>query len=118
MYRIDSAGTGSWHVGEPPHSGSRAVAAQNGVDLSGQISRQVGPSELRDWDWVIAMDGSNHRNLARMGTRPGRLRMMLSFAGPETPADVPDPYYEGGFEGVFALVQQGCEGLFDFLESQ
>ncbi len=116
-YRIDSAGTGGWHVGEPPHPGSRAVAADNGVDLTGQVSRQVVREELGQWDWILAMDASNHRNLARMGCPPGRLRMLLSFAGVDAPIDVPDPYYEGGFPRVFSLVQDGCVGLLDFLES-
>ena len=116
-FRIDSAGTGSWHAGEPPHPKSREVAADNGVDLSGQVSRQVHAAELGQWDWVIAMDASNHRNLARMGCPPGRLRMLLSFAGPDAPADVPDPYYEGGFPKVYSLIHEGCVGLLDFLDS-
>jgi len=116
-YRIDSAGTGSWHLGEPPHWGSQNVAKENGIDLDGQLSRKVRSAELSEWDWVIAMDGSNHANLERLGAHADQLRMLLTFAGPDAPQSVPDPYYEGGFEGVFDLVKQGCEGLLDHLES-
>ena len=117
-YRIDSAGTGGWHVGEPPHPGSRAVALQRGVDLTGQVSRKVSPEELNQWDWIIAMDGSNRDNLLRMGADPDRVKMMLSFAGQEAPDDVPDPYYEGGFGRVYDLVYEGCSGLLEWLEQQ
>jgi len=115
-YRIDSAGTGGWHVGEPPHPGSRAVALERGVDLTGQVSRKVRPEELCQWDWIIAMDGSNRDNLLRMGAAPDRVKMLLSYAGADAPEDVPDPYYEGGFGRVYDLVQDGCVGLLRWLE--
>jgi protein-tyrosine phosphatase len=118
QYRIDSAGTGGWHVGEPPHPGSRAVALERGVDLTGQVSRKVRADELDQWDWIIAMDSSNRDNLLGMGADPKRVKMMLSFAGPDAPEDVPDPYYEGGFGRVYDLVHEGCAGLLEWLESK
>ena len=117
-FRIDSAGTGDWHLDEPPHRGSRAVASAHGIDLSGQISRQVRPGELGEWDWIIAMDSSNRSNLLRLGADPDRVKMLLFFAGEDAPTDVPDPYFEGGFERVYDLVHEGCEGLLEWLERQ
>ena len=89
-----------------------------GIDLSGQISRRVQQDELGRWDWIIAMDGSNQDNLLRMGADPDRVKMLLSYAGPDAPTDVPDPYYEGGFERVYELVHEGCSGLLEWLEAQ
>jgi protein-tyrosine phosphatase len=117
-FQIDSAGTGDWHLGEPPHAGSRAVARAHGIDMTGQVSRQVRPEELQDWDWIIAMDSSNQSNLLRMGADPARVRMLLEFAGEDAPSDVPDPYYEGGFERVYDLVHEGCSGLLEWLEGR
>jgi len=117
-YRIDSAGTGSYHQGEAPHAGSQAVALAHDVDISGQISRRVTSGDLADWDWIIAMDGSNQRDLLRLGADPARLKMLLGFAGSDAPSDVPDPYYEGGFERVYDLVAAGCEGLLTWLETR
>ena len=112
---VDSAGTSAWHVGEHPHAGSIAVAADHGLDIGAQRSRQVTAAELHSWDWIIAMDGSNHRALLHMGAPPQRTRLLLSFDPVSSVQDVPDPYYEGGFDRVFALVDDACGHLLDFL---
>ena len=116
-YKIESAGTGGWHVGESPHDGSIQIAAQHGIDITAQQSRQVREDELEDWDWIIAMDSSNLKNLSAMGAPPDRTRLLLSFIPPGYARDVPDPYYEGGFDRVFDLVNSGCEHLLEFIES-
>jgi protein-tyrosine phosphatase len=117
-YAIDSAGTGGWHVGEPPHDGSVQIAATHGIDISRQRSRQVREAELGEWDWIIAMDAANLKHLLAMGAPPDRTRLLLSFIPPGYARDVPDPYYEGGFDRVFDLVDSGCAHLLDFLEAR
>ena len=117
QYVIDSCGTGGWHVGQPPHDGSISIAQQHGVDITGQRSRQVRASELSEWDWIIAMDASNKKNLLRMGADPARTRLLLGFIPPGYNRDVPDPYYEGGFDRVYDLVEEGCRCLLDFIEN-
>ena len=112
---VDSAGTGGWHVGEAPHPGSLSIAANHGIDIGAQRSRQVTAGELQHWDWVIAMDSSNRKNLLRMGADPERTRLLLSFSPPGIDRDVPDPYYEGGFDRVYELIDAACENLLAFL---
>jgi protein-tyrosine phosphatase len=116
---IDSAGTGSWHSGDPPHPEGIAVAHSHGIDIRGQRSRQVQPRDLHSYDWIVAMDASNVRNLRRIGAeepsgfplRSGvRVVRLLEYVK-NAPLDVPDPYYEGGFESVFELIETGCRGL-------
>ena len=116
-YRVDSAGTGGWHVGESPHTGSLDIAQRHGIDISTQRSRKVTANELDQWDWIIAMDASNLKNLLSMGAPKDRTRLLLGFIPPGFDRDVPDPYYDGGFDRVFDLVQQGCEHLLEFLEN-
>ena len=115
---IDSAGTGGWHVGNPPHNGSIDIALTHGIDIREQRSRQVQAGELSDWDWIIAMDASNRSNLLRMGAPEERTRLLLGFIPPGHSRDVPDPYYEGGFDRVFDLVESGCAHLLEFLQKQ
>ena len=115
---IDSAGTGGWHVGNLPHEGSIDIALSRGIDIRQQRSRQVQVGELSDWDWIIAMDESNRSNLLRMGAPENRTRLLLSFIPPGYDRGVPDPYYEGGFDRVFDLVESGCTHLLDFLQKQ
>ena len=116
-YRIDSCGTGGWHVGESPHTGSISIAHAHGIDIRHQRSRQVQATELKQWDWIIAMDASNRNNLIQLGSDPERTRLLLSFVPPGTDRNVPDPYYEGGFDRVYNLVDEGCHHLLDFLET-
>ena len=106
-----------WGIFDPTQQLPRDPATID-VDLTGQVSRKVRAHELDQWDWIIAMDGSNRDNLLRMGADPQRVKMMLSFAGPDAPEDVPDPYYEGGFGRVYDLVYDGCAGLLEWLESK
>ncbi len=117
-FRIDSAGTGAWHVGEGPDPRSREVAARNGIDLDGQRARQVRPGDLAEFDYVVAMDRDNVRDLERLAN-PETARATLLLLRDHDPepgdGDVPDPYYGGprGFDTVFDMIRRSAEALLD-----
>lgn len=115
---IDSAGTGSWHVGEKAHSGTRRVLADHGINYVGR-ARRVRTDDLADESrYIIAMDSSNVRDLrATFGEHP-RLYRLLDFARQTNERDVPDPYYNGNFEAVYQLVADGCRGLLQTIRQQ
>jgi len=113
LIEVDSAGTSNWHVGGPPDSRSTAVAKTRGIDLSTQKSRQFSADDFNTFDYVIAMDSSNHQNLSTL-CPPGcedRLRLCLSFAPSVQLTDVPDPYFEDGFDEVFDMIEVAGRGL-------
>jgi len=118
----DSAGTGSWHIGKPPDARATEAAAGRGYDLSGFRARQASPRDFDDFDLVIAMDRSNHANLAAMAPagREDRLRMMMSFAPDLAIDEVPDPYYGGGdgFERVLDMLEAASGGLLDHIRAE
>lgn len=122
-YEVDSAGTGSWHVGEPPDRRMRQVAARRGFNYDGQ-ARQFRQSDFDRFDLIIAMDTDNRANLRRLArniTDEAKIRLMREFdpqGGPNAP--VPDPYYGGidGFENVYDIVERSCQGLLDALEEK
>ena len=121
-YRIDSAGTGAYHVGEGPDRRSVEVARRNGIPLDGR-ARQVEPEDLDGWDLVVAMDRSNLRELESMARRSGggaRLSLLRDFDPEPGDGEVPDPYYggPGGFDDVYAMVRRSCEALLDALEEE
>lgn len=115
---VDSAGTGSSHVGETAHPGTRRILAQQGIPYDGR-ARQIRPEDLRDENtYIIAMDESNLAGLKRRyGNRP-RMYRLLDFASRNGERDVPDPYYSGNFEYVFELINDGCRGLLATIREQ
>jgi protein-tyrosine phosphatase len=122
---VDSAGTGSWHVGSPPDARSTEAARARGVVLDG-AARQVTALDFDDWDLLLAMDRSNQRallGLAPDGEAREKVRLLREF-DPEAVAhgdlDVPDPYYGGedGFGHVFDVVERACRGLLEHVRSQ
>lgn len=121
---VDSAGTGSWHVGGPPDERATAAAAERGIELTG-AARQVEPGDFDRFDLIVAMDADNVAGLQRValdGEAAERIRLLREF-DPEAAAagdlDVPDPYYGGpdGFEDVLDMVERASAGLLDEVRS-
>ncbi len=116
MIKVDSAGTGSWHIGERACSGTRRVLAKHGYKYNGR-ARQVTQVDMSDPEsMIIAMSAENMRDLRyRFGAHPRQFRL-LEFAENSDVMDVPDPYYEGNFDYVYELVEEGCRGLLKSLQ--
>lgn len=111
---IDSCGTGSWHHGEPPHIGSIEVARKNGISIEGQRARQIKKSDFENFNWILAMDSSNLKDIKSIaGETASRIHLLREFDPFEGGLDVPDPYYTGGFEGVFEIVERSCKVLLE-----
>lgn len=107
--RIESAGIGDWHVGQPPDERAQHHARHRGYDLSAQRARQVRPRDFDDFDLILAMDRGHLRALERMAP-PGHRAKIRLFAADR---DVPDPYDGGAqdFERVLDLVEAQCRSL-------
>ena len=106
--QVDSAGTGSWHVGSPPDARSQRHALRRGYDLSALRARKVVDADFSRFDLLLAMDHDNLADLERL--RPdggGANAELLLFATTE----VPDPYAGGpdGFDRVLDIVEQASD---------
>lgn len=111
---VDSCGTGAWHEGELPHLGSIEIAKRNGISIVNQKARQIRKSDFENFDWILAMDRSNLRDIkAIAGESRSRIHLLREFDPFIGDLDVPDPYYSGGFEGVFEIVERSCRVLLD-----
>jgi protein-tyrosine phosphatase len=112
---LDSAGTGSWHVGDPPDPRMQAAARARGYDLSAQRARQARGSDFLDFDLILAMDQNNLAALQRLAPPSGgaELSLMLDQAPGMKGREVPDPYHggEAGFENVLDLLEAAADGL-------
>ena len=111
---VVSAGTGSWHDGEPMDRRAAAVLASHGYDPSQHRGRQFEPVWHDECDLVLAMDSTNLADLAELrelpDDDPARLLMFRDFDPAATPTDrdVPDPYFgrEDGFDLVMAIIRR------------
>lgn len=119
-FEIDSAGTGSWHVGNPANSKSQEVANQHGIKLLSR-ARQVVASDLEYFDLIVAMDHSNAADLYTMvvkAEQEDKIVLLRDFDPDSDDGAVPDPYYGGldGFNDVFTIVYRSCRALLDNLK--
>lgn len=114
-WRVDSAGTGRWHVGERPDVRAIAAGASRGYDLRGLRARQLERRDFYEFDRLIALDSMHLSEMRRM--RPShstaQLSLMLDWAEDVPEADVPDPYYgdETDFDLVIDLVERAVMGM-------
>lgn len=121
--RVDSAGTGAWHQGEPPDPRSTEVAMRHGVVLRGP-ARRVRAEDFHEFDYIFAMDRSNLRDLRQLEPERdgGALLTLFSDFDPcqDGELDVPDPYYGGadGFELMFEIIDRSCAAFVDHLLSE
>lgn len=107
---IDSAGTGSYHIGQPAHRGTQRILAQNKVPYDGR-ARQILDRDLQQFDYVVAMDRQNLLDINALPTGRAKIVLLLDYATNCRECEVPDPYYTGDFAGVYDMVRQGCAGL-------
>lgn len=115
---IDSCGTSNYHIGEQPDRRTVKNALANGVRLNHQ-GRQFTVQDYNDFDYIVAMDSSNLRNIEMLRPKGNdrQIKLMRSFDEAGLNKDVPDPYYGGerGFQEVFDIIDRSAQGLLDFI---
>ena len=117
-FLVDSCATGHWQVGDAPHPETQVSARNNGIDISHHRARQIKLEDFSRFNLILAMDRSNLRDIKRLAPKgSGEIKLMRDFDPLYGEPDVPDPYYEGGFEGVYEIVHRCCEVLLDELVS-
>src|SRR4051812_15240990 len=108
---VDSAGTGSWHVGHSPDKRSIAVAQKNGLCIDGQKGRQFKISDFDEFDYIYVMDNSNYRDVIHLAKTPehkNKVHLILNELFPGENVDVPDPYFGAvnGFDNVYQMLNE------------
>lgn len=119
---IDSAGTHAYHVNEAPDRRAQNAANKRNVDLSSIRGRQFKAADFEHFDYILAMDQPNLRDIMALnpGNSRAKVHLFLDFAHSSTEHEVPDPYYGGnnGFEYVLDLVDEASAGLLEHICSQ
>lgn len=115
---VDSAGTGSWHVGQNPDPRAITVAQKYNIDISTLCGRQFSSSDFDQFDKILVMDENNYKNviaLARDENDKSKVDFLLNSVTPKRNDSVPDPYFGGdqGFEKVYRMLDQACDKLLE-----
>lgn len=113
-FTVDSAGTGSWHIGHAPDERSIAVAKKNKINISHQKGRQFTASDFDAFDYIYVMDNSNYKNVLALSsneTHSQKVQLILNELFPNENVDVPDPYFglTNGFEIVYNMLDEVCD---------
>lgn len=113
-FSVDSAGTGSWHIGRQPDERSIAVAKKHQLDISNQKGRQFTINDFEAFDYIYVMDNSNYDDVILMTKNPEyreKVQLILNELFPNENVDVPDPYYglPNGFEAVYQMLNDACD---------
>ena len=117
-FQIASAATSREELGNDMHPGTRRVLEREGIPFSSRQARQITKSDYEAYDYIIAMDRANLRNLERLlgGDPEGKFFLFLEFAGEHR--DIADPWYTGNFDETYRDIKQGCTALLEFLLQQ
>ena len=112
QFIVESAGTGGWHVGNPPDRRMRQAAQKQGFTIVGS-ARQITTEDVSTFDWIFCMDQDNYDDVIEMGGNPEQTKLLLSYTGNTEIIEVPDPYYGGddGFDTVISLINESVQKL-------
>jgi len=121
LFVVDSAGTGSWHVGNLPDQRMREAALSRGIELTSR-SRKIEGNDLYEFDHILVMDNDNLyavKSLIKDHKNPinSKIKLILSYLKNSQFKEVPDPYFGGqkGFDEVLDLLDDAIDGLIDSL---
>jgi protein-tyrosine phosphatase len=116
-WQIDSAGTGSWHIGNLPDRRSIAIAKRYGIDITDQRAQRISVDDLTNYDLILAMDNSNYVDILSLdpkGNYHDKVKLLLGYAPEIGAQDVPDPYWnDDGFEQVYQMIDAACDRLIE-----
>ena len=115
-WKVESAGTGTWHIGQPPHNLSQKVAAINQIDISNQRCRQFRKEDMLVYDHIYAMDKEIYNEIKKMSGElwnKNKIDLLLNELYVGENRGVPDPYLgtEPDYHEVFSLIEKACDAI-------
>ena len=115
-WKVESAGTNSYHIGEPPHHLSQKVAQLNGINICDQRARRFKPSDLEEYDLLYAMSKDvidDMKSMAGNNWQQEKVKLLMDELHPGQQKDVPDPWYgpEPGYHEVYKMIEAACDKI-------
>lgn len=113
---IDSAATGTWNLGKPPHRGTQTILKKHGIDYQEMRARKISDADFNEADFIIGMDQQNLADLNALNSNPNVvIRSLMSFVPGQEDKDIPDPYYTGDFDETERMVTEGVKALLAYI---
>ena len=117
-WHIESAGTNSYHTGEPPHPLSQKVARMNGIDISKQRARRFTAEDVQAYDKIYALAADVLEEMKRIAGKKmngANVDLLMNELYPGQNRDVPDPWYgpEPGYHEVFKILDEVCDKIIE-----
>jgi protein-tyrosine phosphatase len=115
-WSIESAGTNSYHIGEPPHPLSQKVAKMNGIDISQQRARRFTANDFIVYDKIYALAEDVIDEMKRIAGNKfdsSKVELLMNELYPGKNMDVPDPWYgpEPEYHETYKLIEQACDAI-------
>ena len=117
QYEVASAATSTEEIGNPVHPGTRRILNSLGINCSGKRARQMTKADYLHYDYLIAMDSNNIRNILRMIGTDEEHKVFRLLDITEHPRDIADPWYTGNFTDTYDDIMEGLDTLMDKLEN-
>ena len=114
-FQIASAATSREEIGNPVYPPARRKLAEHGISCAGKTARQMTRRDYETYDYLIAMDRNNLRNMVRFVGSDPEHQVSLLMDHTSRPGDVADPWYTGEFEATWQEVLEGCTALLEEL---
>ena len=118
QFEIASAATSMEEIGNPVYPPARRKLREHGIIADGHHARRMERRDYQEYDYLIAMEQYNVRNMIRiLGNDPdGKIHLLMDFT--DHPGDIDDPWYSGDFTTAYRQISEGCQGLLKYLISQ
>ncbi len=122
-FKSDSCGTSDFHIGELPDERTLICAKKHLIQINHR-GRQINRIDIREFDYIIAMDQSNKINIQKLinqhGLKHNQIFLIREFQPKPDHLDVPDPYYGGedGFEMVYDILDDSIDHLIKHLKKE
>ena len=113
QFQVDSAATSREEIGNDIYPPAKKCLAKHGVDFGVHHAKQITATDLTHYDYIIAMEDYNIRNLQRMFGNSSKYSLLLDYTN--KPGNISDPWYSGDFETAYKEIEMGCKGLLEQL---